>query len=93
MLKGNLVPRFSLLPVGRSWFGLVTCLPESNLSSVLLSSSLCLTYDHSFFSFPGRGELLARNSVKGSGKGDGKVFLLKITPQSDKCLTLMLQQQ
>ena len=31
------------------------------------------------FFFP--GELLVQNSVKGSGNGDGKVFLLKITPQ------------
>ena len=28
-LCGNLVPRFSLLPVERPWLGLVTCLPES----------------------------------------------------------------
>ena len=29
LARGNLVPRFSLLPVERPWLGLVTCLPES----------------------------------------------------------------
>jgi len=29
LVLGNLVPRFSLLPVERPWLGLVTCLPES----------------------------------------------------------------